>query len=59
MADDEVTIARMTVLQLVDVTRWAVDRRPDLVERYLRECRDGLTRVLPRLECSEKPVTES
>lgn len=59
VADDEVTIARLTVLQLVDVTRWAAERRPDLLGRYLRECRDGLARVLPRALGGELSVIES
>ena len=44
--DDVATLAAMTILQLLDVVRWAADRRPDLYDRYRDECRTGLARVL-------------
>ena len=59
LAGEEATVARMTVLQLLDVARWAADRRPDLYERYVRECRDGLREVLSRVDSAGTPVIES
>ncbi|WP_259362838.1 hypothetical protein [Curtobacterium sp. ME12] len=35
----------MTALHLLDVTRWARDRRPDLYDEYLGRCRSGLERI--------------
>ncbi|MFJ3379299.1 phosphotransferase [Curtobacterium sp. NPDC090217] len=39
------TLAAMTALHLVDVTRWARDRRPDLYDEYLSQCRAGIGRI--------------
>lgn len=43
--DDHRRLASMTVLHLLDVTRWARDRRPDLYDEYLGRCRTGLERI--------------
>lgn len=42
---DERTVASMTVLHLLDVTRWAREWRPDLYAEYARRCRRGLERI--------------
>ncbi|HEY0215420.1 MAG TPA: phosphotransferase [Cellulomonas sp.] len=47
--EDEVLLARLTALHLLDVTRWARDQSPDLYPQYLRDCASGLGAVLPRL----------
>lgn len=39
------TLASLTALHLVDVTRWARDRRPDLYAEYVGRCRVGLERI--------------
>lgn len=39
------TLRRLTALRLLDLARWARDRRPDLYPSYLDACRDGLTTV--------------
>ncbi|WP_286346165.1 phosphotransferase family protein [Frondihabitans sucicola] len=39
---DERTLLSMVVLHLLDVTRWAHDRRPDLYDDYVARCRSGL-----------------
>jgi aminoglycoside phosphotransferase (APT) family kinase protein len=43
--DDHRRLASMTALHLLDVTRWARDRRPDLYDEYLGRCRSGLERI--------------
>lgn len=42
---DHATLASLTALHLVDVTRWARDRRPDLYAEYVGRCRVGLERI--------------
>jgi uncharacterized protein (DUF2132 family) len=36
----------MAALKLLDVTRWARERRPDLYDEYLHRCRRGLAVLL-------------
>lgn len=43
----ERVLVQMAVLQLLDVVRWALDRRPELYEHFLDECRTGLAVLLP------------
>lgn len=40
------TLASMAALKLLDVTRWARERRPDLYDQYLHRCRSGLAALL-------------
>ncbi|ROP65299.1 phosphotransferase family protein [Curtobacterium sp. PhB115] len=42
---DHRTLVSMTVLHLLDVTRWALERRPDLYGEYLARCRTGIDRI--------------
>jgi hypothetical protein len=44
--DDRRTLAAMTVLHLLDVTRWALERRPDRYDEYRERCRTGVERLL-------------
>lgn len=44
-AADRRTLSAMTVLHLVDVARWASDRRPDRYGEYVARCRAGLERL--------------
>ncbi|MBT0993861.1 phosphotransferase [Cellulomonas sp. DKR-3] len=43
----ERVLVQLAVLQLLDVPRWALDRRPDLYQHFLDECRTGLAVLLP------------
>jgi hypothetical protein len=43
----ERVLVQMAVLQFLDVVRWALDRRPDLYDHFLDECRTGLAALLP------------
>jgi len=43
--DDQRTLRTMTALHLVDVTRWARERRPDRYREYVEACRRGLRRL--------------
>lgn len=43
--EDRHTLASMTALHLLDATRWALDKRPDLYDDYVRRCRMGLDRL--------------
>jgi Ser/Thr protein kinase RdoA (MazF antagonist) len=40
------TLIAMTALHLVDTTRWARERRPDLYAEYAARCRAGLGRLV-------------
>ncbi|MFF1573478.1 phosphotransferase [Leifsonia sp. NPDC058292] len=40
------TLDALSALRHLDLARWAVARRPDLVPRYVQAARDGLARVL-------------
>lgn len=40
------TLLRMTALRLLDLARWARDRRPDLYPSYRDACASGLTTLL-------------
>lgn len=42
---DRSVLAAMTVLHLLDVTRWAREKRPDLYAEYLERCRSGIDRI--------------
>jgi aminoglycoside phosphotransferase (APT) family kinase protein len=42
------TLVAMTALHLVDVTRWARERRPDLYAEHVDRCRAGLARLRER-----------
>lgn len=42
---DHRRLAVMTELHLLDVTRWALDKRPDLYSEYRDRCRAGLERI--------------
>ena len=42
---DQRTLRAMTALHLVDVTRWARERRPDRYREYVEACRRGLRRL--------------
>ncbi|TCK64253.1 aminoglycoside phosphotransferase family protein [Curtobacterium sp. PhB136] len=44
-AADHRRLATMTELHLLDVTRWALDKRPDLYDEYRDRCRTGLERI--------------
>ncbi|WIB75843.1 phosphotransferase [Curtobacterium sp. MCPF17_002] len=45
---DRRTLASMTTLHLLDVTRWALANRPDLYDEYVERCRAGLERLRGR-----------
>lgn len=42
---DHATLASLTALHLVDVTRWAREQRPDRYGEYVDRCRVGLERI--------------
>lgn len=44
-SDDQRTLTAMTALHLVDVTRWARERRPDRFRQDVDRCRRGLVRL--------------
>ncbi|TDN43134.1 aminoglycoside phosphotransferase (APT) family kinase protein [Curtobacterium flaccumfaciens] len=44
-AADLRTLASMTALHLLDVTRWAREHRPDQYDEYVGRCRTGLDRI--------------
>lgn len=43
--EDRRILVSMTVLQLLDVARWALDKRPDLYDDAVQRCRVGLERL--------------
>lgn len=51
---DRSVLGAMTILHLLDVTRWAREKRPDLYGEYVERCRTGIERVLTDASSSQR-----